>query len=277
MIAYFDTNVFDHLEQRLAVTETDLSRIGKAVQQNGLRVILSFLNLEEILFIAKSKPDRAKAQVQLIFELADKQLFIRGQDEIVYSDIWAYANAAPCESPFGSMSRDMELDILNLMDVPEELEADYEGILRDTRRSKQTFLKSLLDGQQELVPMARDIGGKRYPFPHYLADNSMWLAEALAERAGALTQVRQRGLEGLLRINSVAVTVRASLSLLYSHTFEGRAPSPGDSRDMLHSLLASKADVFVTNDRPLERILGRLDIAGFQVMSLQNFLQGLPG
>ena len=74
MIAYFDTNVFDHLEQRHGVTEWDLYRIGRAVRLEYLQVVLSFLNLEEILFIAKSKPDRAKAKSRLIFELAEPRV-----------------------------------------------------------------------------------------------------------------------------------------------------------------------------------------------------------
>lgn len=87
MIAYFDTNIFHHLEHRIGETDWDLFRLGRAVKLEHLRVVLSYLNLEEILLIARSKPARAKAQLKLIFELADKRLGVIGQNEIINNDI----------------------------------------------------------------------------------------------------------------------------------------------------------------------------------------------
>lgn len=67
-----------------------------------------------------------------------------------------------------------------------------------------------------------------------------------------------------------------NLSLIYSHHFEGRNPLSGDSRDILHAIAASSADIFVTNDRGLEAVLARIPADGFQVMNLQAFLNRLP-
>jgi hypothetical protein len=63
VIVYFDTNVFDHIEQRHGVTDEDLFRLERAIKLEHLRVILSFLNIEELLFIAEAKPERAMAQL----------------------------------------------------------------------------------------------------------------------------------------------------------------------------------------------------------------------
>lgn len=276
MIVYFDTNVFDHLEQRHGFTDWDVFRLERAIKLEHIRLILSFLNIEEILPIAESKPERAMAQLGLILKLADKRLFVRGQDEIVRCDIRAYAKQKPCPTPFTILTPDMESDILNMMNSPAHHREQFDDIVKESHDAKERFMKRSLRSQKKLRPMAMEIGVKQYPFPRYLADNAGWVLEGLAQRAGALSSVKRRGLKGLLNVKSVAVAVGAHLSLLYGHHFDGHAPGSGDSRDTLHPVLASAGQVFVTNDGKLEKILSRLRIEDFRVMSLRNFLDSLP-
>lgn len=133
----------------------------------------------------------------------------------------------------------------------------------------------MIKGKNELKPMALSIGSKQYPFETYWKNNNGWLTEELAKRAGVLRKVKRRGVDGLLKVKSVALVVGANLSLLYSHHYENRAPLSGDSRDILHAIAASGADVFVTNDKKLQAVLSRIPVDGFQVMSLQSFLNTL--
>jgi len=76
MIVYFETNVFDHLEQLNGVTEWDLYRIRRAVRHGCIRGVVGYLNIEETLHIVSSQPERAKARVKLLFELGDKELVV---------------------------------------------------------------------------------------------------------------------------------------------------------------------------------------------------------
>ena len=62
MIVYFDTNVFDHLEQLNGVNEWGLFRIRRAVRHGCIRVVIGYLNIEETLFIVSSQPKRAEAR-----------------------------------------------------------------------------------------------------------------------------------------------------------------------------------------------------------------------
>lgn len=276
MIVYFDTNVFDHLEQRHGVTEWDVFRLRRAIRMEAIQLIFSFLNVEEILFIAESKPERAMAQLKLILELADKRLFVCGQHEIVRNDIRAYAQNRPPKPPFTILTPDMESDILNLMDSPSHHRKDFDHIVGEARDAKEMFLKGSLKGQKKLRPMAAGIGVKQYPFPRYLADNAGWVLEILAKRAGVLSGVKRRGIMGLLKVKSVAVAVGAHLSLLYAHHFDGHAPSSGDSRDTQHPILASAGQVFVTNDRKLQAVLSRIQTDAFRVINLRTLLDELP-
>ena len=277
MIVYFDTNVFDHLEQRSnGVIEEDWFRLGRAVKLDYLRVVISFLAIEETLLVIPRNPERAEARMKLMLELGDKRLFVLGQEVIVNNDIRAYAHGTPSSSPFIPMEPWTEFNIRNFAKPVGDYMSELQDLIEEVRSDKMTFKKFLDKGKARVRPMADVIGVKRYPFEHYWANNSGWLAESLADRAGMLPEVKQRGLDGLLKVKSVAVAVGANLSLVYSHHLEGRAPKLGDSRDILHSIVASTADVFITNDGPLETILTRIPAGDFKVMSLRAFLGSLP-
>ena len=277
MIAYFDTNVFDHLERRSnGVTEEDLVRLGRAVKHECLRVVLSFLTIEETLFIVKSQPKRADARVKLILELGDKHLFALGQELIMNRDIRAYAHGTPSVTPFTVFEPYVELNIRNLAKPTGSDIADLDALVEEVRRDKMAFQTFLDEGKAKVKPVADTIGAKRYPFGHYWVNNSGWLAKSLADRAGVLLEVNRRGVDGLLKVKSVALAVGANLSLLYSHHFDNRAPDSGDSRDILHAIVASMADVFVTNDEDLEEVLARIPVDDFKVMSLRAFMESLP-
>lgn len=53
-------------------------------------------------------------------------------------------------------------------------------------------------------------------------------------------------------------------------------PKPGDSRDILHAIVGSYADVFVTEDGEFRRMLNRVPVTGFQAVNLQTLLSILP-
>ena len=277
MIAYFDTNVFDHLEQRSnGVTEEDWVRLGRAVKLDYLRVVISFLVIEETLLFIPRDPERAESRVKLMLELGDKRLFVLGQEVIMNNDIRAYAHGTSSSSPFISMEPWTEFNIRKFAKPAGDYMSELQDLIEEVRCDKMTFKEFLDKGKARVKPMADTIGVKQYPFEHYWANNSEWLAESLADRAGVLSEVKQRGLDGFLKVKSVAVAVGTNLSLIYSHHIENRAPKLGDSRDIIHSIVASTADLFITNDGPLETILTRIPAGDFKVMSLRAFLDSLP-
>ena len=74
MIVYFDTNVFDHLEQRNGVTDWDFYRLQRAISQGVFRLALAPLTIEETLFLVPLQPARAARRIKLMLELCDKSL-----------------------------------------------------------------------------------------------------------------------------------------------------------------------------------------------------------
>lgn len=277
MIVYFDTNVFDHLEQSIGVNEWNLFRIRRAVRHECIRVVIGYLNIEETLFIVSSQPERAEARVKLIFELGDKALVVRSTKDVLDNDFCSYANNQPHQPHFEVLTPQLESELWSF--VAPILRRDIRRLRRvvdktsQIKKEHQAFMKQASKRTKLLVPSG---GKKAYPFDDFLGNNSGWLVEGLAKRRKMLRKVRQRGLPGLLELKSVALAVGANLSLIYSHHFEGRKPMSGDSRDILHAIAASSANMFVTNDKRLEAVLARIPMRKFQVMNLRSFLNWLP-
>lgn len=276
MIAYFDTNIFDRLEQRRGVMDWDVCRLQRAVKHEQLAVILSFLNLEETLFVVESHPEKARARVNLILEIGSHKLFVRGQDEIMNDDLRSYALYTSPVSPFCIFEPFMELAVRNLVQPTEQALAELREIIGETRTAKETFQSCLEACRSELLPHAKAIGGKNYKFDAYWSNNITWLLESIAKTAGVLSEAKNRGFDGLLKVRSVGLAVGANLSLMYAHQFENRVPKSGDSRDILHAIIGSSADVFVTDDGELRRVLNRVPMDGFRAVSLEEILAMLP-
>lgn len=276
MIVYFDTNVFDHLERLIGVTAWDVYRVKRAVKHECIRVVLSYLNIEETLFLVSLEPKKAEARVKLIFELSDKHLVVRGHHQTVRDDIRSYADGVPIKPSYESLTPWMESELWRLVAPVGRDTKTLKSLVDQTRRIKEEYHDFMIKGKKKLKPMALSIGSKRYSFVTYWKNNNGWLTEGLAKRAGVLRKVKRRGVDGLLKVKSVAMVVGANLSLLYSHHYENRAPHSGDSRDILHAIAASGADVFVTNDKKLQAVLSRIPVDGFQVMNLQDFVNAFP-
>ena len=115
LIVYFDTNVFDHLERLIGVTEWDVYRVKRAVKHECIRVVLSYLNIEETLFLVSWEPKKAEAIVKLIFELSDKHLVARGHHQTVRDDIRSYAVGVPTKPSYESLTPWMESELWRLV------------------------------------------------------------------------------------------------------------------------------------------------------------------
>ena len=273
MIVYFDTNVFDHIEQRNGVTDWECHILERAVKDGKIAVVLSFLNLEETLFLINTQPQKAKARINLILELASFRLFIKSQEIVIGDEIRSYALGTPYVSPFSDFEPSMEFVIRNALDPSEKDE--IQEVLDEVRQDKEKFKIMLDDGKKILQPHAKKIGASAYKFERYWESNSGWLAESLAEAAGVLDECKRRGIDGLLKVRSARLAVGANLSLMYSHHFENVAPNDGDSRDILHAVLASSAGIFVTHDKPFARALRRIPMDGFQVTDVHALVTAL--
>jgi hypothetical protein len=267
---YFDTNIFDHLYKGIRATPGDVQFLKQRVSDGRLSILVSVINLEEMLMMVPSDRALAVEELQLMDELADRTHIIKPFHELIAEDITAYAQGIPLPSPLivFPLAARKTLEYLRKSDP-----TDVEELIRETREQIDTFRVSMREGGHQVRQVARNIRrGDRPTFEQYWHDLSIPFAEAYAERPGQLQACRERGIEGLLQLRSVRLSVSASLSLTYAETFEKRRPQQGDSRDLQHALTASAVRVFVTHDPKFARLLKRVPVSDFRVLTLTEFL-----
>ncbi len=120
----------------------------------------------------------------------------------------------------------------------------------------------------ERMVVSSRVGGAKARFMDVWGANATKLAEGFAERAGVLSECQSRGLEGLLELRPVRLAVGAALSL-FCRMADGREPKGSDGYDLWHATVASAADVFVTRDERLAKLLAPVVslIDGFRVVT----------
>jgi hypothetical protein len=83
-------------------------------------------------------------------------------------------------------------------------------------------------------------------------------------------------MEGLLNILSVQLATIVTLSLMYAQLLnrgqQMAKPHAGDLADMRHAVIASSADVFVTNDERQFRRLSSVPTGKWRVIRLKSLV-----
>jgi hypothetical protein len=227
-----------------------------------LSVLVSF---EAVVETANARQDTALKGLQLIKELCRQELPIKPHYELVRDDIRNFADGGEASSPFldARFSIDQVIaDIQNPSQEVSEMIAEEKCIkerLNDELRSHVEEERKALNGKRSST------------FEKYWEARSQYYAEAFAHFAGCLEECKARGIDELLKVKSVRMTVGAFLSLLYE-LLGGRAVKSGTSYDLKHAAPMSAADIVVTNDGELRTLLSKIPIPKLRVMSLRELI-----
>ncbi|HLW69241.1 MAG TPA: hypothetical protein VKS22_01325 [Candidatus Binataceae bacterium] len=276
MAAYLDTNVFDHLYKKVGCSGADIANLRKKIYGRELSIPLSIHTLEEILLDRRARPELLVAKIKLTLSLANFRRMVKPCDQLLSDDIRAYAATGEAALPFidANLQNIISDGLTELIETDgEELDEDLIAALEETRRQKEHFRDGIRMHRAENQEAAASIAGQ-VTFDEYFDLMAPSAARSFAERAGALAECENRGLEGLLNIRSVRMSVGASLSFIYAWSFEELSPNIGDSKDLLHAASAAAvAETFVTDDATLRRIVARVPLDGFEALDLPAFLQ----
>jgi hypothetical protein len=201
---------------------------------------------------------------------------MKPHDDLLRETITAFAMGGPAPSPLLDLSSDLQSSLLELIEDRPETKGDQTDLAVEVKEQVSRFRPGMKDSTAEVREVAKRIPKASRPtFEKYWTDLSVPFAEGWAKGAGQLEACQKRGLEALLDVRAVRVSVGASLSLTYAYTFEGREAKQGDSRDLLHVVSASAACVFVTDDPQFARILKRVPVNDLRVISLSEFITSL--
>ncbi|HEY1851846.1 MAG TPA: hypothetical protein VGG60_12525 [Candidatus Binataceae bacterium] len=274
MIAYLDTNLFDHLYKKIGCTAADIADLRKAVYGRDLSIPLGIHVLEELLLNQRASPQELVARIKLTLSIASIRRMVKPCDQLIADDIRSYAAAGEADRPLVNVQIQNAITqgIAELIESDgEEFSEEIADALQDTKRRKDRFVNGMNVALQEIAsltaPAPANIG-----FAEYFVRSGPQAAELMANRVGVLDACRDRGIVGLLEIRSVRALVGSALSFIYGQTLAGE-PSSADPIDFVHlPSAAATAEVFVSNDTRLREAVARIPFENLRIMNLAEFL-----
>src|SRR6516164_8541023 len=205
MIAYLDTNAFDHIYGKVGCTGADIANLRKAIY--GRQV----------------SPQALAAQIKLTLSLASSRTLVKSCAQLLLDDIRSYASRGEADRPFlrGEMQNAVADGIAALIESDgEELEDDFLAVLDQARQEKQHFFAALERARQEAEIVSSPPSGWS-GFGEFFAAAARRALVTLAEQAGLTDACRDRGLDGLLKIKSVRMSLCAALAPSYERVTTG--------------------------------------------------------
>lgn len=260
---YFDRNIFDQIDKVRDVTEEDLGLLREAIRQGTIQILVSFETVQET---AQASKDTALRGLKLISEITRAAFPIKPHTELVNDDIQSFAAGKQQPSAFLSGRFSLESVIKDVAESSPEIIA----LLKDDKKERDGLnakLRKLVEDERKML------GGQRpRTFQAYWDTRSHFYGEGFAHYAGVIKQCNKIGIDRLLELRSVRVSVGALLSWLYALMIEGRAVKDGTARDIQHAGPMSAADIVVTDDRELRRLMTRIPIDNFSIINLPELI-----
>jgi hypothetical protein len=272
MIAYLDTNAFDHLYKKVGCTAADIANLRKKIYGRELSIRPSLHILSEILLDRRARPELMVARIKLTLSLVNFRRMVKACDQLLTDDIRGYAALGEASRPYISadLQNTISSGIAELVESDgEELDEEMIAALEVAAGQTQQFYDRLASQ----IMKAKSFGPS---FDDYFQVQVPGLLETCAANAGVIDECRARGLDGLRTIPSVRAAIDVTLSCAYGQSFEGWSVNEGDPFNLRHVPCAvSAAETFVTNDKHLHRALSRVQLDGFEVTDLPGFLARL--
>jgi hypothetical protein len=275
VVAYLDTQAFDHIYKKIGCTSADIASLRTAIYGHRLSIRLSVHTLEEILLRRKVSPQAFAAQIKLTLSLANSRTLVKSSAQLLLDDIRAYAARGEADRPFlrGDMQNAVADGIAALIESDgEELEDDFLAVLDQARQEKQHFAAALDRIRQAAEAISKPTSGWA-DFQQYFDVAAPPALEKLTEQAGVADVCRERGFNGLLKIKSVRMSLCAGLASIYERMIVG---ATANSTAFHHPVCAAAvAETFVSDSASDREFLARLPIEGLTVTSLPEFLKQL--
>jgi hypothetical protein len=273
VIAYLDTQAFDHIYKKIGCTGADIANLRKAIYGRELSIRLSVHTLEEFLLARRVSPQALAAQIKLTLSLASSRMLVKPCAQLLLDDIRAYAARGDADRPLlgGEMQNAVADGIAALIESDgEELEEDFIAVLDQSRQQKQHFAAALERAREGAENVSRPRSGWT-SFEQYFDAAALPALEALAEQAGVAAACRERGCDRLLTIKSVRMSLGAVLASSYSHMTGGSAVN---STTLHHAVSAAAvAETFVSETLASRDLLARVPMTGLSLATLPEFLK----
>lgn len=269
-IVYFDRNVINRIKKQLIVSDADYLLLRSAVRDGRFIAPISITLLEETLPIVEVRSALKRTmEQQIMTELFNWDWLVKPHMDLLSDDIKSFAKGEALSFPF--LSLNMRHD--EFFNPEGQSRKEILRIIEETKLQK--------DAQFEDMKEARRQYQERFKTPPINSFENFWdqfsgqAISRIAEGLGVLQECNDRGLEKLLRVKSARLYSAWRLAYDYNTLIRGRKIMKSDSRDHHHAVLASVADIFVTEDQRFAEMLRQVPIEGFEVIDLRTLIQRL--
>jgi hypothetical protein len=279
MVLYFDTNVFGRL---LEGSQADERRLF-AWKHNGSRsVVLSVLNLQEVMAAEARNPDLFRRLVRTVLHWCERDRFVKPIDLLLKDDIDSYARGGSAASPYisGAMLETVQSGMdafLSDRSTGGALER-LETVLQTYALNRQ-FTETIAAVLPELREAAEreKVQGVKQSHERFFRESAETFAASFARKCNVYKDCEARGLAGLLELKSVFSLAGILISTIYSFALESRNVSRGDMTDLQHFTLASaSADLFVTEENSLSYRIARIPGGHVSTQTTRDMLANCP-
>src|SRR5438046_5155434 len=272
---YLDHNVVDHAVKRHKITDGQVDQLRTIVNGWTSQRNVSITNLDESIAGLQSRrpgrPEQAIEQLRLIRDVIGFSHLLKPPDQLLTHALVDFAFDLPPRESVIVMPTAMREHLERLADAT-RVEIEYATQIAAEVRGQ-------IDENDEALRRAREQARRvmegRRPKQHfvlYWRDVADGFAEGYARHVGVWERCRERGMDRLLAVPCVAMAIGAAASMVYAKLVEGRATDRGDSRDQAHAIAGSTADIFVSTEDELPRLLTWVSMIVPAVMSLEEFL-----
>ena len=154
MKIYFDTNVFDHISKGIGVSRADIDILHSAVSKRRINIVLSYLNLEEVLAQLEENGDQAQAQLRLILRLTDMRHFVKPAGQLLAEDIRSYAENKPLTERFILAGGALRARIRSLA-YAKQNSNQLLPLIKETEQDKEKFRNDMQEAGNIVSPAAK--------------------------------------------------------------------------------------------------------------------------
>jgi hypothetical protein len=274
VIAYLDTQAFDHIYKKIGCTGADVANLRKAIYGRQLSIRLSIHTLEEILLARKVSPQAFAAQIKLTLSLASSRTLVKPCAQLLFDDIRAYSTRGQADRPFlsGEPQNAVADGIGTLIESDgEEVEDDFLAVLEQAQQQKQDFFATLEQARRQAETVPNPTSGSP-SLEHFFDTGALPLLGALIKRAGVEGLTGEHSLKGLLEIKSVRMSLCAALA----PSFDQAATGAANFNAIHHAVSAAAvAETYVSDESANRKLLEHLPIEGLTVSGLSEFLKRL--
>ena len=286
---YFDTNVFGDLTD---VGNPDTSewlralRIG--ISEHRVRIILSFENLQELLIGPEHKSNDLQRCRELCREIADWLYLLKPAHELFEDDILSFARTGGPSIPFVRPGHELweYIDPIRFgqRDLLRSLQS--KDCLSRTMNFERGFVNSVLKRANPDRAKSVRSNIKRHQSNPESQWKALWddgataeiMARDFADRLNVLPECEERGLDQLLRVPTVRMTLGYTLHAWYMQIIQQKTSfQPSDAMDSRHATCAGAVGNIVTTDRRFRAAIEHVPDHGVRVRSLNELVSELQG